>query len=75
MGSSHGVLVALAGVMGAILATAWLGVMVQRRGSLKGPIIVIGVSFSICALGYLLTPTGAANLRMLVDRLRSVFLS
>lgn len=75
MPMSHGVLVGLLGGVGALSATAWLAAMMQRRESLRRPIMVIAVSLAICVLGYVLTPTGAANLRMLSDHLRSLFVS
>jgi hypothetical protein len=67
---SPGVVIGVVGLAIGGWCLFWLACNSAKRVSLKLPAWLLLFSLVLCAAGYLLTPTGRANLRLLVGWLR-----
>jgi hypothetical protein len=67
---SPGVVMGVVGLAVGGLCLFWLACNSAERVSLKLPARLLLFSLVVCVTGYLLTPTGRANLRLLVGWLR-----
>lgn len=67
---SPGVVIGVVGLAIGGVCLVWLAYNSARRVSLQLPAWLLLFSLVLCVAGYLLTPTGRANLRLLVGWLR-----
>ena len=70
MMGSFGVVLGVVGLAIGGACLIWMGFNGARRVSLKQPAWLLLLALLLCVAGYLLTPTGRANLQLLVDRFR-----
>ncbi len=62
---SPGFLLGLAGLAAFTAALIWFGFNKLKKLPLKAPALLLFLSIILCVVGYLLTPTGRANLRLI----------
>jgi len=67
---SPGVVLGVVGLAVGGVCLIWLERNAARRVSRRLPAWLLAFSLVLCVAGYLLTPTGRANLQLLVGRFR-----
>ena len=67
--ASPGLILGIIGLLGFFAGLMWLAGNLGRDLPARAPAVLSAISLVLCAAGYFLTPTGAANLQMWMDRL------
>jgi len=65
---SLGFLLGLAGLAAFTVALIWFGFYKIKNLSTKAPAVLLFLSLFFVVAGYFLTPTGMANLRLIISR-------
>ncbi|MEW6625148.1 MAG: hypothetical protein AB1420_18920 [Bacillota bacterium] len=66
---SLGFLLGLVGLAAFTAGLIWFGFYKIKNLSTKAPAILLFLSIILCITGYFLTPTGMANLRLIISSL------
>jgi membrane-bound ClpP family serine protease len=69
MGASIGVIIGIVGLAALIAGLIWLAINSYKKQPIKNPAVTVAISLIICIIGYFQTPTGLANMRLIINNL------
>ncbi len=66
---STGVVLGIIGLISFVASLWWFVSNYYKKKSTKMPVIVLMTSLALCVIGYVVTPTGIANVRLVINQI------
>ena len=70
---STGVILGIIGLIALMINSLWLVFNYYQKNSIKLSVIVLIASLALCVIGYIITPTGIANIRLIINKGTGIF--